>query len=264
MQHNKLNFIGFLFSLIILLSLTSVSYSQDLKIITAGKIKNIVLVHGAFVDASIWRKVIIDLQRAGYNPVAVQLPMDSLKNDIKATQQVLDRENGPVILVGYSYGGMPVTQVGIDPKVKGLVYFAAMAPDVGQSINDLLDRNAPGLPGQKAVEISKDGYYWLKPSLFGMALADDAPKNIVDVMSVSQKPIAVKTFSEKVTKAAWKYKPSWYAVSSEDKIVPVSLERHMAKEIGARTIELKTSHAAPLSQPENVAAFISQAATSIQ
>lgn len=229
----------------------------------AGAVKNIVLVHGAFVDASIWSDVIRQLQAAGYTPSAVELPMTSLKADIEATQQVLDRTAAPILLVGYSYGGMPVTEVGTDPKVRGLVYVAAMAPRPGQSINDLFDRGAPGLPGQAAVEQSSDGYFWLTPSLFRMALAHDAPEDRTAVMSVSQRPIAISAFGQPVSKAAWMDKPSWYAVSADDRIVPVALERKMAKDIKAVTIELNTGHASPLSQPKAVAAFISEAATAL-
>jgi pimeloyl-ACP methyl ester carboxylesterase len=229
----------------------------------ATSVKNIVLVHGAFVDASIWADVIRDLQAAGYNPSAVQLPMTSLQADVVATQQVLDRTEGPILLVGYSYGGMPVTEAGTDPKVKGLVYIAAMAPRPGQAINDLLDRSAPGLPGQAAVEQSKDGYFWLTPSLFRMALADDAPEEKTAVMSVSQRPIAITTFGEPIHKAAWMEKPSWYVVSTADKIVPVDLQRKMARDIKAVTSELNTAHASPLSQPEAIAAIIGEAANTV-
>ncbi|MGF9564501.1 alpha/beta hydrolase [Neorhizobium sp. JUb45] len=231
--------------------------------VPAHSIKNVVLVHGAFVDASIWSDVIRQLQAAGYTPSAVQLPMTSLKADIDATQQVIDRTAAPILLVGYSYGGMPVTEVGSDPKVRGLVYVAAMAPRPGQSINDLFDRGAPGLPGQAAVEQSSDGFFWLTPSLFRMALAHDAPEDRTATMSVSQRPIAISTFGQAVSKAAWMEKPSWYAISADDKIIPVALERKMAKDIKAVTIELNTAHASPLSQPKAVAAFISQAANAI-
>ncbi len=237
---------------------------QDLhQIPKAETLREILLVHGAFVDASVWWDVAQELQGAGYVVRAAQLPLTSLEADAKAVDQVLDRMNGPVLMVGYSWGGMPVTQTGDDAKVKGLVYVAAMAPEKGQSINDLFDRNAPGLPGQEAVEISEDGFFWLQTEGFHMALMHDANKADADLRAAMQKPTAVVTFGEPVSVAAWENKPSWYAISADDQIVPADLQRQMAANIDAVTIELNTGHASIVSQPKLVASFIGHAAMAL-
>lgn len=226
------------------------------------KVRNIVLVHGAFVDASIWSDVISILQADGYNVAAVQLPLTSLEDDAHATREVLSHMNGPTLLAGYSWGGMPVTQVGVDPKVRGLVYFAAMAPVAGESLRDML-KPYPKMPGAVALFDGEKDMLWMKPELFAFALAHDAPEARTRVMSVTQKPTSKRVFDDAPNQIAWKLKPSWYVVATEDKIIPVDLQHKLAARIGATKFELPTGHAIMLSQPQASARIIEQAAESL-
>ncbi|WGS48846.1 alpha/beta hydrolase [Paraburkholderia sp. D15] len=225
-------------------------------------VRNVVLVHGAFVDASIWNEVITILAADGYNVAAVQLPLTSLADDVHATREVLSHMNGPTLLAGYSWGGEPVSEVGVDPKVRGMVYFAAITPDVGQSLRDLL-KSYPAMPGSAAIYDGENGMLWMKPELFAFALAHDSSRARTNVMSVAQKPTSKRVFDDAPTQAAWKTKPSWYVVASEDKIIPVDLQRKLAAKIGATKFELPTGHAIILSQPEASARIIEQAAQSL-
>jgi pimeloyl-ACP methyl ester carboxylesterase len=226
-------------------------------------VKNVVLVHGAFVDASSWNDVIVRLQRKGYRVSAVQNPLTSLDDDVKATRRVLARQDGPTILVGYSWGGMPITEAGADPKVVGLVYVAALAPDAGESARHLLDRfpEQAAMPGQKSVQVDAEGLYWIDPATYHFALAHDSSEARTRVMAVSQLPMPGKAFEDKVSTAAWKQKPSWYAVSSDDKIVAPVLQRWLAERMGATTISVPSGHASILSHPARIATLIEAAAT---
>lgn len=231
---------------------------------TRSAAPTIVLVHGAFVDASIWSGVATRLMSDGYRVRAVQLPLTSLAEDTRATRQVLAAIDGPVVMVGYSWGGMPATEAGADSKVAGFVYFAAVVADAGQSLEEVFDRDAAkDLPGQAAVRVSPDGWFWLDVDGFAGALAHDAPAERTRAMSVSQKPMAVSAFADRATVAPWHEKRSWYAVSADDRIVPASLQRKIARTIGAETIELPTGHASILSRPDAAARFIETAATTL-
>jgi len=200
----------------------------------------------------------------GYRVRAVQLPLTSLAEDTRATRQVLAALDGPVVMVGYSWGGMPATEAGADPKVAGFVYFAAVVADAGQSLEEVFDRDAAkDLPGQAAVRVSPDGWFWLDTDGFAGALAHDAPAERTRAMAVSQKPMAVSAFADRATVAPWHEKRSWYAVSADDRIVPAALQRKIARTIGAETIELPTGHASILSRPDAAAGFIEKAATTL-
>lgn len=226
------------------------------------KVRNVVLVHGAFVDASIWNDVITILQADGYNVAAVQLPLTSLEDDAHATREVLSHMNGPTLLAGYSWGGVPVGQVGVDPKVRGMVYFAAITADVGESLRAML-KPYPTMPGAAALFDGEKDMVWMKPELFAFALAHDAPESRTKVMSVTQKPTSKRVFDDAPTETAWKTKPSWYVVATEDKIIPVALQHKLAARIGATKFELPTGHAIMLSQPLASARIIEQAAQSL-
>ena len=227
----------------------------------AEEVRNVVLVHGAFVDASIWDGVINRLQKDGYVVRAVQLPLTSLAADVAATEAVLNRIDGPTVLVGYSWGGVPVTVAGTDPKVKGLVFLAAVTPDPGESLEKMLKPYSDRpMPGMSALQRDAAGFLWLDPARFGFALAHDAPERLVDAMAAAEKPTAERLLTDSPERAAWRSKPTWYAISTEDKIFPVQLQHDLAKKIGARVIELPTGHASILSRPGESSAFIESAA----
>ena len=219
---------------------------------------SVVIVHGAFADGSDWAKVIPLLQAKGINVVAVQNPLTSLEDDVAATKRALDALSGKVVLVGHSWGGVVITQVGDDPKVSALVYVAALAPDVGQAGGEL-GKAYP--PASGFAHISADGACYLKMTPEGMAkhFAQDLSANTTAVMTATQGPINGKAFEQKVTAAAWKTKPSWYIVSNQDRMIQPEQEAAMAKNIGAKVTTLQTSHVPQQSQPAKVAAVILEA-----
>lgn len=231
----------------------------------AEAVKNVVLVHGAFVDASIWNGVSERLLDKGYTVRAVQLPLTSLDDDVAATEAVLERMAGPVLLVGYSWGGVPATVAGTDPDVKGLVYFAAVTPEPGQSLGAMLEPyNEVAMPGAVELELDESRQqYWLKPEGLHNALSHDAPSSTARLMGTAQKPTAAQIFTDIPDRAAWQSKPSWYVIASEDRIFPVPLQHALAKSIGATTVEWPTGHAAILSRPGSAAALIDAAALSL-
>jgi len=218
----------------------------------------VVLVHGALIDGSSWRKVIPLLQARGLKVVAVQNPLTSLADDVAATRRAIAMQDGPVLLVGHSWGGVVITEAGMDPKVVGLVYVAALAPDVGQSATDMLKGYPPG-PAAAQIKPTTDGFLVITPE--GMReVAQDLPAAETTVMAATQAPIAAQAFDEKVTAAAWKAKPSWYIVAGRDRAGSPDMERAMAKTIKATTVTLPTSHFPMLSEPAKVAAVILDAA----
>jgi pimeloyl-ACP methyl ester carboxylesterase len=225
--------------------------------------KTVVLIHGAFADGSSWDKVIPILQAKGLKVVAVQNPLTSLADDVAAGQRVIDGQSGPVILVGHSWAGTVITQLGDDAKVAALVYVAAFAPDVGESANDL-GKAGPPPPGSAHIRSDGAGFLYLTPEGVAKDLGQDLPAAQTKVMAVTQGPIFAKAFDEKVTKAAWKSKPSWSIVAEEDRMIQPDLERAMARKINARITELPTSHAAMLSRPDEVAAVILAAAAAVK
>lgn len=226
---------------------------------TPNVVKNIVLVHGAFADGTSWSKVIPLLEADGYHVVAVQNPLTSLADDVAATKRAIALQDGPVILVGHSWGGAVITQAGNDPKVAGLVYIAAYAPDVGESANDA---STPyGLTeGQKSIRLDDQKFATMTSQGmledFAQCLPVSERKLILAVQGESYGPM----FAEKLTTAAWKTKPSWVVISAEDRMLPPAMERAEEKKLNATATVLPTCHLAMLKAPVNVAAVISDAA----
>ena len=221
--------------------------------------KTVVLVHGAFADGSSWDKVIPLLEARGLKVVAVQNPLTSLADDAASVKRVIDAQSGPVILVGHSWGGTVITEVGDDDKVAALVFVAAFAPDVGESTADL-GKDGPPPPGATSIRPDPAGYLYLTPEGVAKDFAQDLPATQTRVMAVTQGPIFGKAFDEKVTKAAWQNKPSWFIVAEKDRMIQPALERAMAKKINASTTTLPTSHVPMQSRPKDVAAVILAAA----
>lgn len=233
--------------------------------VSADPVKNIVLVHGAFVDGSIWNGVTARLLDEGYNVRAVQLPLTSLEADVKATEAVLAQMDGPIVLVGYSWGGVPATVAGMDPDVVGLVYFAAVTPEPGETLGTMLepysDIELAGAPELVLDEAA--GTYWIKPEGLHNALSHDAPSSLARLIGAAQKPTSAQIFTDAPDVAAWQSKPSWYAIATEDRIFPVPLQYALAEKIGAATVEWPTGHAAILSRPGSSADLIAEAAQSL-
>ncbi|SIT38943.1 putative signal peptide protein [Paraburkholderia piptadeniae] len=228
----------------------------------AGPVQNIVLVHGAFVDGSSWNGVIERLQKKGYRVASVQIPLTSLADDVAATKRVLARLSGPTVLVGHSWGGVVITEAGSGPdasKVVGLVYVAAIAPDVGESTGDVLKRG-PQMPIGSAMTRDAAGFLWLDPAKYHGDFAADVPESLTRVLVAAQQPIAGKAFEERVTQAAWRYKPSWYIVTTRDRAVSPEIQRWMAHRIGATIVETPSSHLVSVAHAGATADAIARAA----
>jgi pimeloyl-ACP methyl ester carboxylesterase len=219
------------------------------------KASNVILVHGAWADGSSWSKVIPLLLARGLRVTAVQLPLTSLKDDVATVKRAIALETGPTVLVGHSYGGVVITEAGNDPKVTGLVYIAAFAPDAGQSVGSL---GASVEPAPIATEVRPDAQGFLKLTEAGVKndFAQDLGATEKDILFAAQAPTAASVFGENVSAAAWKSKPSWYLVATGDRAIPPSLERAMAKNIKAKTIEVTASHVAMLARPLETANLI--------
>ncbi len=220
---------------------------------------SVVLVHGAFADGSSWNRVIDQLQRQHTEVIAVQLPLTSLKEDVAATQRAIARANGDVVLVGHSWGGTVISEAGNDARVKSLVYVAAFAPDSGQSTADLAG-SYPAPPGSAGIAKTADGFLYLPGKSVRQDFAPDLKAAEQNTLTATQGPIRADAFAEKVTHAAWRDKPSWYVVSKNDRMINPDLERAMAKAIHAKTTEVTASHVSMVSQPEEIARTIEQAA----
>jgi pimeloyl-ACP methyl ester carboxylesterase len=225
----------------------------------ATGVKNVVLVHGAFADGSSWSKIVPLLEAKGLNVTAVQNPLTSLDDDVAATKRAIDAQPGRVLLVGHSWAGAVISQIGDDPKVAGLVFVAAGAPDAGQSFSEM-GKNYPAPAGIKQLKVDASGFASLPRAAVVKYFAPDLPHGEADVIAATQGPIATKCFDAKITAAAWKTKPTWYVVAARDQMIQPSLERALAKKMKATTIELPTSHVPMLAQPRAVAAFIASAA----
>jgi pimeloyl-ACP methyl ester carboxylesterase len=225
-------------------------------------VKNILLIHGGFVDGSGWQGVYNLLKKDGYNVSVVQNPTTSLADDVAVTRRVLAAQNGPAILVGHSYGGVVVTEAGRDPKVAGLVYIAAFAPDNGESVSSLIQNPPPGAPVPPILP-PQDGYLFLDRSKFRASFAADVSEDAAAFMADSQVPWGLEALDGTVTQAAWKTKPSWYLVSTEDRMIPPDAQRAMSKRAGSTDSEVKGSHSVYISQPNAVAALIVKAATGV-
>jgi len=222
-------------------------------------VRNIVLVHGGFVDGSGWKRVYDILKNDGYNVSIVQNSTVSLADDVAATKQAIARQPGPVILVGHSDGGVVVSEAGTDPKVKGLVYVAAFAPDSGESVSTLIANQVPGAPVPPILP-PRDGFLFLDRAKFADSFAADVNAKEAAFMADSQVPWGVQALSGAVTVPAWKSKPSWYLVASSDKMIPPAAQRSMAQRAGSTVVETAGSHAIYVSKPAAVARVIQQAA----
>jgi pimeloyl-ACP methyl ester carboxylesterase len=226
---------------------------------TSTVVKNIVLVHGGFVDGSGWEGVYKALKKDGYTVAIVQIPTISLADDVAVTKRAVAAQNGPVILVGHSYGGVVITEAGNDPNVAGLVFISAFAPDKGESVSSLIKDPPPGAPVPPILP-PQDGYIFLDKAKFPAAFAADVSPDVASFMADSQVPWGVEALSGAISQPAWRTKPSWCLVSTEDKMIPPDAQRAMSKRAGSTVVEVKGSHAVYVSQPRAVAHFIEKAA----
>jgi pimeloyl-ACP methyl ester carboxylesterase len=227
-----------------------------------GGVKNVMLVHGGFVDGSGWLGVYDTLKKDGYAVSIVQNPTISLADDVAVTKRMLSGQNGPVILVGHSYGGAVITEAGNDPKVAGLVYIAAFAPDKGESVSALI-KNAPPGAAVPPIMPPQDGYLFLDRAKFQASFAADVSPEAASFMADSQVPWGLEALNGAVTEPAWRTKPSWYLVSTDDRMIPPDAQRAMSKRAGSTVVEVKGSHAVYVSQPRAVADLIAQAANGV-
>ena len=223
---------------------------------------SIVLVHGGFVDGSGWEDVHRILKKDGYAVTIVQNPTVSLEDDVAVTKRAIAAQQGPVLLVGHSYGGVVITEAGNDPKVQGLVYIAAFAPDKGESVSSLIQNPPPGAPVPPILP-PQDGFLFLDQAKFAASFAADVPAEKAGFMAASQVPWGLGALTGAVTEASWKAKPSWYLVAQDDKMIPPPAQRQMSQRAGSTVSEVAGSHAVYVSQPQAVAAVIEQAARTL-
>ena len=226
-------------------------------------VKNIVLVHGGFVDGSGWKGVYDILKKDGYNVAIVQNPTVSLKDDVAVTKRTIAQFDGPVVLVGHSYGGVVATEAGMDEKVKSVVYIAAFAPDKGESISTLIANPPEGAPVPPILP-PVDGFLFLDKAKFAASFAADVDADEAAFMADSQVPWGVEALTGAVTDPAWKHKPSWYLVAYDDHMIPPPAQRMMAKRANATVEEVPGSHAVYVSNPKAVADLIEKAANEVK
>jgi pimeloyl-ACP methyl ester carboxylesterase len=224
--------------------------------------KNVVLVHGGFVDGSGWEAVYQSLRKDGYKVSVVQNPTISLADDVRVTKSVIAAQDGPVILVGHSYGGAVITEAGNDPKVAGLVYIAAFAPDKGESVSSLIKDPPPGSPVPPILP-PQDGFLFLDRAKFQASFAADVDSAKAEFMADSQVPWGVEALSGAISQPAWKTKPSWYLVATEDRMIPPPAQRLMSKRAGATVVEVSGSHSIYVSHPDAVAGLVTKAAKAV-
>jgi pimeloyl-ACP methyl ester carboxylesterase len=224
-------------------------------------ITNVALVHGGFVDGSGWAEVHRLLTADGFTVAVVQNPTLSLDNDVAVTRRVLDALGGPAVLVGHSYGGAVISEAGNHPNVAALAYISAFAPDAGESVNTLIADPPPGAP-VPPIEPPVDGFLFLDKARFAASFAADLPAEVARFMADSQVPWGVDALAGTVTTAAWRSKPSWYLVATEDRMIPPPAQRAMADRAGATIAEVAASHSLYLSQAKATADLIKQAAAS--
>jgi pimeloyl-ACP methyl ester carboxylesterase len=225
----------------------------------AAPVSNVVLIHGGFVDGSGWQGVYDILTGHGYRVSVVQNPTLSLEGDVAATRQVIDGQPGPVVLVGHSYGGVVITEAGTHEKVAALVYIAAFAPDSGESVSTLIADPPPGAPVPPILPPS-NGFLLLDREKFHASFAGDLPAEQAAFMADSQVPWGVDALGGTISQPAWRTKPSWYLVTTEDQMIPPPTQRAMSQRAGSKVTEVAASHSVFLSQPAAVAALIEQAA----
>src|SRR6266851_2363063 len=224
-----------------------------------GNVRNVVLVHGGWVDGSGWEGVYKALKKSGYAVTIVQEATTSLADDVAVTKRAIAAQNGPVILVGHSYGGAVITEAGNDPKVAGLVYIAAFALDKGESVSSLIKDPPPGAPVPPLLP-PVDGFLLLDKAKFPASFAGDVSPEKAEFMADSQVPWGVNALGGTISEAAWKTKPSWYLLTTEDRMLPPAAQRLMSKRAGATVVEVKSSHAVYVSHPQAVAHLIEKAA----
>jgi pimeloyl-ACP methyl ester carboxylesterase len=223
----------------------------------------LVLVHGGFVDGSGWEGVYQLLKKDGYRVTIVQNPTLSLADDVAATKRIVHAQNGPVLLVGHSYGGAVITEAGTDPQVAGLVYIAAFAPDTGESVSTLIANPPPGAPVPPILP-PQEGYLFLDKAKFHASFAADVDEEKAAFMADSQVPWGVEALGGTISEPAWKTKPSWYLVTTDDKMIPPPAQRFMSQRAGSTVVEVAGSHAIYVSQPHAVAALIEQAVKGVK
>ncbi len=224
-----------------------------------SKVNNIVLVHGGFVDGSGWESVYAILKNKGFNVSIVQNPTISLADDVAVTNRTINAQDGPVVLVGHSYGGAVITEAGNNPKVARLAYITAFALDNGESVASLIKDPVPGAPVPPIMP-PQDGFLFLDRAKFADSFAADVEPGLAAFMAASQVPWGLEALNGAVTTASWKNKPSWYLVATDDKMIPPDAQRAMSERAGAKVVEARGSHAIYVSQPEAVADLIAQAA----
>jgi len=223
----------------------------------------IVLVHGFWGGAAHWNKVIVELLQRGYTRIrAVELPLTSLADDVERTRKLVAQQQGPVLLVGHSYGGAVITEAGLAPNVAGLVYIAAFAPDSGESPGSITQQYPPVAAAN--LQPDSDGYLWVQPELFHESFCQDLPEQDGLVMGLTQKAPLASTFGDTIGTPAWKHKPSWYQISTEDRMIAPQNQQRMAARLGAKKIiSLAASHASLASQASEVAGLIDEAASAL-
>jgi pimeloyl-ACP methyl ester carboxylesterase len=224
-----------------------------------GAARNIVLVHGAFVDQTSWKPVADILSKKGYNVTLVDNPLTSLAADVDATKQALAKQNGRTVLVGHSWGGVVITEAGDDPKVSALVFVSAFAPDVGQSLATLAS-SGPPTEGAAAIRPDAKGNLYIDPKVFPSAVAADLPPQIAESLANSQLPLSHTAFETPVDKTAWRDKPTFYVISTEDKVIAPEVQKMFAARMHAQTTEVAGSHASLVTHAKEVAAVIEEAA----
>lgn len=228
----------------------------------AEMVKNIVLVHGAFADGSSWSEVTERLQTKGFHVASVQNPLTSLSDDVTATERVLARQHGDVLLVGHSWAGAVVTQAGNAPRVRGVVYLSALVPGSGESVSGLLTRLGAPMSGMTP---DKNGLIWLdNPADFRRVMAGDVPAEKVKLLAASQQPISASAFDGIVSHAAWKEKPTWYLMTKDDNALPYPVQEKIVKMTGSVAKQIPSSHMSMVSHPAEVASFIESAARSFK
>jgi pimeloyl-ACP methyl ester carboxylesterase len=230
--------------------------------IASAAVVSVVLVHGGFVDGSGWEGVYKILKKDGYSVSVVQNPTVTLEDDVAVTRRVIDSQKGPVILVGHSYGGAVITEAGNDPKVVGLVYITAFAPDKGESVSTIIKGAPPGAPVPPILP-PQDGYLFLDKAKFPASFAGDVDPNTAAFMADSQVPWGVGALGGIISEPAWRTKPSWYLLVSDDKMIPPPAQRLMSKRAGSTVVEVPGSHAIYVSNPSAVASLIEKAALGV-
>lgn len=249
----------------LLLSLTAVLMAGTMSMAPAfsaeppkGAARNIVLVHGAFVDQTSWQPVADILMKKGYHVTLVENPLTSLAADVDATKQALAQQNGRTVLVGHSWGGLVITEAGDDPKVSALVYVSAFAPDVGQSLASLA-KSGPATEGSAAIRADANGNLFIDPKMFPSAVAADLPPHIAEFLATHQLPLSHTAFEAPVDRAAWRNKPTFYVITSKDKVIAPEAQKFFATEMKAQTTEIAGSHASLVVHAQEVAAVIEKA-----